>query len=223
MSRTIKILIISVLVIALASGAVFAAQGKYKGFPVANLVLNGQKVTPPSPAIIIDGTTYVPLRFVSESMGIKVGWDGKTQTVYIGESGTTPATSSSKNEISVKDSSGKVLYTLKINKVTATTERNPYAETNPAQVVIIDYTYTNVASDEEVYIGDFNFKVVDAAGKVGQTYPIIPKNYPQYIPKGATCTAQVVYGLETKSDKVKIYFYKDLFESATVTFELPVE
>lgn len=223
MSRTIKILTITILIVALAGGAVFAAQAKYKGFPVANLMLNGQKVTPPSPAIIIDGTTYIPLRFVSESMGIKVGWDAKTQTVIIGEGKATSTPTQAKNEIAVKDASGKVLYTLKINKVTTMTERNPFADTNPAQVVMIDYTYTNVASNAEVYISELNFKVVDSTGKVGHIYPNSPMNYPQYIPKGTSCTAQAIFGLENKSDKVKIHFYKDLFGPVTATFELPVE
>jgi hypothetical protein len=223
LSKTIKIIIIGILIVALAGGAVFAAQAKYKGFPVANLMLNGQRVTPPSPAIIIDGTTYVPLRFVSESMGIKVAWDGKTQTVIIGEKQAASTPAQPKNEIAVKDASGKVLYALRINKVTTMTERNPFADTNPVQVVMIDYTYTNVASDEDVYISELNFKVVDSAGKVGYLYPNSPKNYPQRIPKGTTCNAQVIFGLDTKSDKVKIHFYKDLFGPVTATFELPVE
>ncbi len=32
-----------------------------------------------------NGTTYVPLRFVAENLGQPVDWDGKTGTVYIGE------------------------------------------------------------------------------------------------------------------------------------------
>lgn len=60
-----------------------AAWGTYAGFPVAKLVLNGQVVTPSSPPIIIEGRTYVPLRFVSESLGAQVGWDGNTYTVTI--------------------------------------------------------------------------------------------------------------------------------------------
>ncbi|MEK3729089.1 MULTISPECIES: stalk domain-containing protein [Lysinibacillus] len=31
------------------------------------------------------GTIYVPMRFVAESLGEKVTWDGKTKSVYIGE------------------------------------------------------------------------------------------------------------------------------------------
>lgn len=32
---------------------------------------------------IVNGRTYIPLRFVSEHMGYKVSWDGETSTVTI--------------------------------------------------------------------------------------------------------------------------------------------
>ncbi|RHW34021.1 hypothetical protein D1B33_14570 [Lysinibacillus yapensis] len=34
---------------------------------------------------IYKGTTYVPIRFISESLGEKVTWDGKTKSIYIGD------------------------------------------------------------------------------------------------------------------------------------------
>jgi len=34
---------------------------------------------------IYQGTTYVPMRFIAESLGEPVTWDGKTKSVYIGE------------------------------------------------------------------------------------------------------------------------------------------
>lgn len=34
---------------------------------------------------IYKGTTYVPLRFVSESLGEEVKWDGKTSSIYVGK------------------------------------------------------------------------------------------------------------------------------------------
>lgn len=86
MRKTVLIICISILIVVLLTSSVFGAQSKYKGFPVVNLVLNGRVVRPASPAIVIDGTTYVPLRFVSESMGMKVGWNEKTQTVNIDNS-----------------------------------------------------------------------------------------------------------------------------------------
>lgn len=41
----------------------------------------GAKIEP----FIYNGTTYLPVRAVGEAMGKKVGWDGKSQTVYLGE------------------------------------------------------------------------------------------------------------------------------------------
>jgi len=42
---------------------------------------NGKSVEP----FICDGTTYLPVRAVSEALGKEVKWDGTTKSVYIGE------------------------------------------------------------------------------------------------------------------------------------------
>ncbi len=34
---------------------------------------------------IYEGTTYVPMRFIAESLGEKVTWDGKSKSIYIGD------------------------------------------------------------------------------------------------------------------------------------------
>lgn len=34
---------------------------------------------------VYKGTTYVPLRFISESLGKEVGWDGKNFSIYVGK------------------------------------------------------------------------------------------------------------------------------------------
>ena len=49
--------------------------------------LNGQPILLDAPALIIDGATMVPLRFVGESFGAEVRWMAPTQTVII----TNPA------------------------------------------------------------------------------------------------------------------------------------
>lgn len=49
--------------------------------------VNGNRVDP----IIIDGTTYLPVRAVANALGKAVYWDGETSTVYLGErNGTLP-------------------------------------------------------------------------------------------------------------------------------------
>ncbi len=45
--------------------------------------VNGQPQTLPEPAQLVAGTTLVPLRFISESLGASVGWDPSTSTVTI--------------------------------------------------------------------------------------------------------------------------------------------
>ncbi|MHB1456567.1 MAG: copper amine oxidase N-terminal domain-containing protein [Armatimonadota bacterium] len=45
--------------------------------------LNGKSIRLDTPAMIIDGRTMVPLRFVSEALGANVQWLEATQTVFI--------------------------------------------------------------------------------------------------------------------------------------------
>jgi hypothetical protein len=46
------------------------------GDNLADVYVNGQCV---GKGILLDGTTYVPVRVVSESLGVKVDWDGSVQ------------------------------------------------------------------------------------------------------------------------------------------------
>ena len=50
-------------------------------------LVNGETVALDSPPRIANGTTYVPLRFVSEAMGAKVVWDNARRTVIINAAG----------------------------------------------------------------------------------------------------------------------------------------
>ena len=45
--------------------------------------VNGQGVSLLAAPIITKGTTFVPIRFVSEQMGFSVGWDNSSKTVYL--------------------------------------------------------------------------------------------------------------------------------------------
>lgn len=56
--------------------------------PVNNPIatLNGQEVKLESPAVIIDGRTLVPTRFIAESLGAKVDWNADTRSVIISTS-----------------------------------------------------------------------------------------------------------------------------------------
>ncbi len=46
-------------------------------------VVNGKSISLASPAKLVNGNTMVPLRFVSESLGADVNWDGENKTISI--------------------------------------------------------------------------------------------------------------------------------------------
>lgn len=79
MKRKIALITLA-LVLAFSAGATFAASA-------IKIVVNGK--TANADARIINNTTYVPLRAVSEMLGANVDWNQKTQTVTITSAGTT--------------------------------------------------------------------------------------------------------------------------------------
>lgn len=46
-------------------------------------VVNAKSYTLPAAPIIVDGSTLLPVRFVSEHMGLKVNWDDLTRSVFL--------------------------------------------------------------------------------------------------------------------------------------------
>lgn len=52
-------------------------------------LVNGQKVSLEMPAKVVNGRTLMPLRFVSEQIGMDVQWDGKTQSITVKQSALT--------------------------------------------------------------------------------------------------------------------------------------
>jgi len=80
------------LVMTLATPAGAALAGKtIQVLTGVEIFVDGVKMNPtdaqgnPVETFIYNGTTYVPLRAVSQSLGKNVNWDGANQRVYIGE------------------------------------------------------------------------------------------------------------------------------------------
>jgi hypothetical protein len=80
-----RIISIIAAVAVISTGVVFAANinGNYKGFPIANVTLNGQKVSSDVPGIIFDSRTLLPVRAVAEAMHSVIQWDQKSMTAKI--------------------------------------------------------------------------------------------------------------------------------------------
>ena len=60
-------------------------------YPGVSIYVDDQKLNPtdgsgnPIEAFIYNGSTYLPVRAVSEALGKPVQWDGSTSSVYIGK------------------------------------------------------------------------------------------------------------------------------------------
>lgn len=236
-SRKVAILLGVVAMLVLVAGAAYAA-GITTRIDVVlnsiNLRVSGQAVQADN--ILYNGTTYVPLRAVAQMLGKTVGFDSATNTASINDSvpvgepepptepdepQSPPVTDD--NEYIVTDSNGKALYSVRIISITAMEERNEFSDKTPTQVLLMEYEYTNIASEEEVWVGDSDFKVIDAGGRIGYSYPNSKTHYAQHLPQGVTCTAQAIYGIDNASETVKVNFYPEYEETAAATFIIAVE
>lgn len=101
-------------------------------------------------------------------------------------------------------------WSLTVNSVQETAERNEYSDTHPAAVYIVTYTYTNLGKSGGLFMSMDN-KVVDSAGKMGQSYPNTLSVYPQDAPAGATCEAQCCIGVDNPGN---FEIYMDEYDDA---------
>lgn len=89
--RSIVIALVLVLVLALTVPVIAATTSKEAilNYRDIKITLNGQTVTPKDAngnsvePFIIDGTTYLPVRAVSDALGLDVAWDQTTSTVAL--------------------------------------------------------------------------------------------------------------------------------------------
>ena len=103
-------------------------------------------------------------------------------------------------------------WRMTINSVTEMTERNPYSDTNPEAVYLVDYTYENLgySKSDGLYMSLGLYKYVDSQGYMGYTYPNSPTYYPEELPIGTKCRAQECIGVNHKGNfKIYIDEYSD--------------
>ena len=90
-------------------------------------------------------------------------------------------------------------WELTVDSVEETADRNEYSEKEPAAVYIVTFTYTNIGYEDDFMDGLYflmDDQIVDAANKMGYSYPGDITLYPQEAPIGATCTGQVCIGVD---------------------------
>lgn len=137
--------------------------------------VNGKTVKLAIPSQKVNGSTMVPLRFVSESLGGTVRWDGETYTVYIesavgGSENTgtaqepvTTGTVLSAEKIRIVDMDGKFLEYRNFEKRTVRYGRHDYGSLNQSQydtvMKIVDEAVAGLdkidISQEEKYLTEY--------------------------------------------------------------------
>lgn len=90
MKKVLRYFVIGVIILILLMGTAIGetiTQTIQVVYNSVNLTVNGTKIQADN--ILYNGTTYVPLRAVSEALGKEVGWDQATMTASINNKKTT--------------------------------------------------------------------------------------------------------------------------------------
>lgn len=122
--------------------------------------------------------------------------------------------------IEIKTNEGA--YTLCVDKVEKTSDRNQFDESNPAEVYKITYTYSNISLADNLYISEYDFGLIDSTGTMGFSYPGSTRKYPNETVKGAKCTAEMTLASHTSGDKL-LLTYRDNFFSDSVDVYIEVD
>ncbi|SNX54231.1 stalk domain-containing protein [Thermoanaerobacterium sp. RBIITD] len=77
-TKTIIIFVILLLTFGFVMGFAYAQSNSIK------IVVNGNTISTDVPPLVENGRTLVPLRAISEALGVPIKWDGTTSTVYVG-------------------------------------------------------------------------------------------------------------------------------------------
>lgn len=119
-------------------------------------------------------------------------------------------------------------WKLKILDVKTTQDRNQYSDKNPAQVVIVSYTYENLGYEDDFMDGLFLTpdQIIDSKNSVGYSYPANTTHNADAIPIGAKVDiAEEAFGLNNVSNEVSINFvsYDGNGIKQKATFKVPVK
>lgn len=113
---------------------------------------------------------------------------------------------------------------LTINSAEVTYERNEQIAAEPSTVVIVDYTYENLADGDDMYISNMNLVVTSNKGERGEYYPLDAAEYPKRIEANSICYAEEPFSFTDSAETVRIEYYYDTSDSQPqLVFEVEVD
>lgn len=103
-------------------------------------------------------------------------------------------------------------YSINIEGIRFTDERNQFSEKVAEHVIFLDFNYSNISETEETYIFSSHFKIIDEEGNILDTYPVSDDNRSsKELPIGAKCNSSEAYAMTTSSKTLKVLFYDNMF------------
>lgn len=127
-----------IIIASVAVGAAYASSD-------IRLLINGKQIN--SDIQIIDGSSYVPLRVVSESLGANVKWDGDSRTISITSGNAVDAPKSDAKSYNVDINIENGPMKMKISKVTLDPAYQQSSNDNKIKAIVMDVNVENTSDD----------------------------------------------------------------------------
>jgi len=239
-NRKLILFLLCIALIAACSVTAAATNGSKKVelfYRDIKIMLNGNTITPKDAngnvvePFIIDGTTYLPVRAVSEALGLNVGWDGETQTVKLTEKGyaeggnygrLNPAPVGTAQTFAYSSYSETYSATVVINsvergtaawqKIKAANQFNDEPDAGMEYILAnISITLLSSEDDAAVSFSDYSFDVYSSdSAEYEDAYVVVPtpelrgKIFP-----GGTLTGYVVFQVNVDDAAPKVVIGDD--------------
>ena len=149
-----------------------------------------------------DGTDGTPTQVTAEDIAISQS-EGAPNMEYPDDLESTPAYKVG-DTVTIQ-SDGKDVATFTVDKVEVTDDRSEYDTSNPDKVIVITYTYKNLAFDDPLLYDQMSFRVLDG-DTVCLPYYLADLTSPDLANAGGDAiTATAAYGVSASCNEVTIY------------------
>lgn len=101
--------------------------------------------------------------------------------------------------------SGSDLASLTINSITLTEERSEVETADADAVVIVEYSYENIAAEEPILYGDVNFQLIQE-DTLCTPYYLSSLSVPDPVSKGDSTTGQIAFAVSKDATEVTLAF-----------------
>ncbi len=122
--------------------------------------VNNNEVKP----LIVDGTTYLPVRAIGENLGLEVDWNGETRTVILKSNGSSVSVDNGSTSVDIGN--GQVIVDTNTGNQTTTPNTGNTDTSSGVKIVEVndadDYIVIKNTSTKDVNLKDWKIVIGDA-------------------------------------------------------------